>query len=135
MNNKYRVTGRDPNKATLIEQEIKSHEPEYTHLRDIIGKKTQPVGGTNGQSRKFFLESDSGGRYAEQGRICYFGSKKQAKRVRNVLNRRNGAGSYRIQRMGLEALKEEPKVQDLFPEKGDDGVPNYLDPSTWSGSD
>jgi hypothetical protein len=116
---KYKVTGREADKATLIEEEIRGPEAPIPTLREIIGKRQQPKGGKESKGsphRKFFLEcsqgAEKGYRYAEQAMVVYFPTKKAAKRVRNVLNRKHGSGHYRIIPLDLKTKQLEIDMKE-----------------------
>lgn len=109
---KYRVTGRDATKATLIVESVshpeeQEEEKPIRNLREILANRKRE-GGQDSVHRKFFLEHTATAcRYAEAGAVVYFPTKKAAKRVRNVLNRKFGSSSYHI--VSLELRREQQR--------------------------
>lgn len=107
----YKVTGRksDPNKVTLIVEEVTHPEPKIKTLKEIVGnRKQQPKGGQEQKDshRLFFLVHQATGvRYADAGQTVYFQSKQAAKKIRNTLNSRMGSGTYNIVRVNEQELR------------------------------
>lgn len=118
--NKYKVTGREADKETLIIEELKHPDDhKYPNIREIIGNRQKPKGGQNSvnQHRKFFLEATRGDkqgcRYCEAGYVMYYPTKKAAKRARNVLNHKFGASFYKIVRWDITPKELEKDLDEL----------------------
>lgn len=108
----YRSTGRviKPESVDLVREELCQEQapstgPPSTNDRTSGASNSQLT--TISNEYYFYLTSESRGNYTEAGYTKYFSSRNQAKKTRNVLNKKFGGSCYFIKKeLTSEVIKE-----------------------------